>query len=181
MVAGTAPLQEAQYYSSQAVAQAAGIPLTTILAWERRYGVPRPRRARGGRRVYSAADLALVQAMRARTAAGVRAEVAARDLLAAGGDPDDRCGVVPTYVPTEVRDVQCLHCGETTGELLRQYMPDGPCTRFVLAHGVLPPRRGPGGRPRCGRCGGDLYAEPAASRSMPPVPHPGAVPSCDAA
>jgi DNA-binding transcriptional MerR regulator len=169
-------------YSTQEVAQATGIPVTTILAWERRYGVPRPERSEGGRRQYSQADLALLRAMRERTADGVRAEVAARELLHTGSDP---CGVSPqmlTQVRTEVQEIRCLLCGETSGELLTQRACDGTHTRFVLTPGIVPPHRGPTGRPRCGRCGGDLYREPADSRCMLPfVPAAGVASGRDAA
>ena len=160
---------EAPYYSTQAVANATGIPVTTILAWERRYGVPRPRRGDGGRRLYSAEDVALLRAMRLHTAQGVRAEVAARALR----DPDAASRPLHpaalATLPTDVQEVHCLHCGTTSGDLLLQRTPDGVQTRFVLAPGAVPPRRGPGGRARCGRCGGDLYREPVEQRPLPPL------------
>jgi hypothetical protein len=107
--------------------------------------------------------------MRARTAEGIRAETAARELLASG-NPDYLPPPRPrhVYLPTEVKEVSCLHCGELSGELQVQRAPDGQQARFVLAAGAAPPRRGHGNRPRCGRCNGDLFIHAAESRTLPP-------------
>ena len=156
-----------RFYSTLSVAQATGIPATTIIAWERRYGMPRPQRDLGGRRRYSEVDVALLCAMRARTAEGVRAAVAARELLASeGGPPAPR--PAPVYLPTEVSEVRCLHCGALSGELQVQRAPEGSQTRFVPAPGAVLPRRGRGDRPRCGRCDGALFSEPTEGRTLPP-------------
>jgi MerR family transcriptional regulator, light-induced transcriptional regulator len=40
-----------------ALAQACGVPASTLRTWERRYGVPAPQRSSGGQRVYAAADI----------------------------------------------------------------------------------------------------------------------------
>src|SRR5438105_10141168 len=103
---------DGSHYTTLGVAQATGIPATTILAWERRYGLPQPERGPGGRRSYSEADIAVLRAMRARTADGVRAELAARELCAPPGTlPPPRPALV--YLPTEIKEVHCLHCGAT--------------------------------------------------------------------
>jgi DNA-binding transcriptional MerR regulator len=164
------PSEAAMRYSVQDVAQATGIPVNTFLAWEHRYGIPRPRRGPGGRRLYSGADVALLQAMRARTVQGVRAEMAARELLGDDsiGNPRPGRRLVLAHVLTEVQELRCLLCGETSGELLTQRTGGGTRARFVLTPGVLPPSQGPSGRPRCGRCAGDLFREPAERRRMPP-------------
>ncbi len=44
-------------YSIKAVAQATGLSVETLRAWERRYGVVEPRRDGGGHRVYTASDV----------------------------------------------------------------------------------------------------------------------------
>jgi len=156
-------------YSTQAVAEATGIPVTTILAWERRYGLPQPRRTETGRRVYSESDLTLLQAMRARTADGERAEQVARDLLRCGGNPAAARRRLPVYLPTEVQELFCLHCGDACGELLTQRTAQGVVVRFVPQVGASAPRPGTDGRPRCGRCAGGLYREPGERRSLPPL------------
>lgn len=169
MNATTAAERSVVQYSTQGVAQATGIPVTTILAWERRYGLPRPQRAGSGRRLYSARDVELLQAMRARTAEGVRAELAARELLQTDGAPAPPRRAVLTYLPTEVEELHCLHCGQICGELLSQQTAGRRVVRFDLLPGAVRPTRGPGGRVRCGRCGGDLYREPQERRTLPPL------------
>ena len=168
MIATPLPATDVPVYSTLAVSRTTGIPATTILAWERRYGLPRPHRDSGGRRVYSQADVEMLRAMRARTADGVRAEMAARELLAVDGPPLPPSRPRLVYLPTDIKEVGCLHCGELSGELQLQRAPHGPLARFVLAPGAVPPRRGPGNRPRCGRCDGDLFVEARESRTLPP-------------
>jgi DNA-binding transcriptional MerR regulator len=155
-------------YTTQGVADATGIPVTTILAWERRYGVPQPRRTAGGRRLYSSADVALLCALRDRTAQGTRAEVVARALQAGEDESRETPACVLLHLATEIHEVSCLYCGELSGELQTQRTAARALTRFVPAPGARPPARGPGGQPRCGRCGGGLYREPAERRSLPP-------------
>lgn len=46
------------------VAELTGIPRNTLLAWERRYGVPGPERTAGGYRVYSDADVAFLRELK---------------------------------------------------------------------------------------------------------------------
>ncbi|HEY7063533.1 MAG TPA: MerR family transcriptional regulator [Chloroflexota bacterium] len=162
---------DARYYTTLGVARATGIPATTILAWERRYGLPRPERGPSGRRRYSEADVTLLRAMRARTADGVRAELAARELCAPPGTlPPPRPALI--YLPTDIKEVHCLHCGATSGELHTQRAAHGVETRFVRAPGAPPPRRGTGQQPLCGRCSGALFVEPIEQRSLPPFPRP---------
>lgn len=46
------------------VAELTGIPRNTLLAWERRYGVPGPERTAGGYRVYSDAEVAFLRELK---------------------------------------------------------------------------------------------------------------------
>jgi MerR family transcriptional regulator, light-induced transcriptional regulator len=55
-----------------------GVSADLLRVWERRYGVPSPRRTRNGVRLYSRSDEALVGAMRRALASGVPAAEAAR-------------------------------------------------------------------------------------------------------
>lgn len=59
-------------YPIRAVVELTGIPRPTLLAWERRYGVPEPARVEGGRRVYSDEDLELIRELQGLTAKGFR-------------------------------------------------------------------------------------------------------------
>lgn len=91
-----------------AVARRTGIGADTLRKWERRYGVLRPNRTRGGQRRYDERDVARVEWLRDRLADGFRISEAAalladdaataasstaglRDaIVAAVGDPDPR-------------------------------------------------------------------------------------------
>jgi DNA-binding transcriptional MerR regulator len=62
-----------------------GVSTDLLRAWERRYGIPSPRRARNGHRLYSDTDVRLVTAMRRALTQGLPAAEAAR--LAASTPP----------------------------------------------------------------------------------------------
>jgi DNA-binding transcriptional MerR regulator len=59
------------------LARRAGVTPDCLRAWERRYGLLRPRRTRGNRRLYSPADVARVDLMKRHVAAGKPAAQAA--------------------------------------------------------------------------------------------------------
>ena len=58
-------------YAPAEIERLTGIPMNTLRAWERRYGVPKPRRGDGGHRMYTEADLETLQFLRKQVAAGV--------------------------------------------------------------------------------------------------------------
>ncbi len=58
-------------YNTKAVAQETGVPADTFRAWERRYGVPCPHRTKGGHRLYSEREIAIIRWLRDRTAEGL--------------------------------------------------------------------------------------------------------------
>lgn len=51
-------------YRINAVAEMTGIPAATLRAWERRYGVPEPKRTESSYRVYSDSDVELIRRVR---------------------------------------------------------------------------------------------------------------------
>ena len=55
-----------------------GVPVESLRAWERRYGLLAPSRTQGGFRLYGEADVARVLAMRANLDRGMSAAEAAR-------------------------------------------------------------------------------------------------------
>ena len=73
------PADEAGY-NTHAVERLTGVPATTFRAWERRYGVPSPRRLPGGQRVYSEEDVAQVRFLRDQTERGLTASRAVAQL-----------------------------------------------------------------------------------------------------
>ena len=58
------------HFTIKAVAQATGLTVETLRAWERRYEVVRPTRDSSGRRTYSAADVARLRLLRSATELG---------------------------------------------------------------------------------------------------------------
>ena len=58
-------------YTTHAVAERTGIPAETFLAWERRHGVPMPRRTTNQERLYSRRDIADIIWLRKRTNEGI--------------------------------------------------------------------------------------------------------------
>jgi len=76
-----------------------GVSAPLLRAWERRYGLLRPRRTDGGFRVYGAADERRVRGMRARIDQGLSASLAAAAVLA-----DEQSGPGPVARgPDEIR------------------------------------------------------------------------------
>jgi DNA-binding transcriptional MerR regulator len=65
----------------QAAAELSGVPAATLRAWERRYGVPIPRRSASAYRLYNADDVELVRRMRLLVEDGVSPAEAARVVL----------------------------------------------------------------------------------------------------
>jgi methanogenic corrinoid protein MtbC1 len=66
-----AHLSDAPVFNTKAVARETSVPADTFRAWERRYGVPRPKRTAGGHRLYSERDIAIIRWLRDRTGEGV--------------------------------------------------------------------------------------------------------------
>jgi MerR family transcriptional regulator, light-induced transcriptional regulator len=69
-------------YSVKAAAIATGVSGSRLRTWERRYGVPTPKRSASGRRVYDEKDLQIIRRMAALVDAGVPASDAASAVLA---------------------------------------------------------------------------------------------------
>jgi len=88
-VAGAGP------FRIQAAAELSGVPAATLRAWERRYGVPVPRRTASAYRLYNADDVELVRRMRLLVEDGVSPAEAARVVLgSAPAASDDEHGPI---------------------------------------------------------------------------------------
>ncbi len=68
-------------YRINVVAQKTGISPATLRAWERRYGIPVPRRTESSYRVYSEEDIALIQRLRSLCDEGMSPSEAAKVVL----------------------------------------------------------------------------------------------------
>lgn len=118
-----------------AVARIVGVPVETLRTWERRYGLPTPARANGGRRLYSNGEVELLRSVvqlahrgervrdLARLDAGALAE---RLALHRGATPQ------PTSLPSRLR-VALIH--PTLGEQLAGSTPGGHSRLDVVAAG----------------------------------------------
>ncbi|MCE5257812.1 MAG: MerR family transcriptional regulator [Chloroflexi bacterium] len=83
-------------YNLSAVLKETGIKADTLRAWERRYGLPQPRRTAGGHRLYSARDLQTIQWLKMRLSEGLSISSAVgmwQEILGSGRDP------LAEYVP----------------------------------------------------------------------------------
>lgn len=69
-------------YRINAVAEMTGIPAATLRAWERRYGVPEPRRTESSYRVYSDSDVELIRRVRELCEQGMAPSEAAKLVMA---------------------------------------------------------------------------------------------------
>lgn len=69
-------------YRINAVSEMTGIPAATLRAWERRYGLPEPRRTESSYRVYSDADVELIRRVRELCDQGMAPSEAAKLVLA---------------------------------------------------------------------------------------------------
>lgn len=83
-------LDKTPAYNLKAVLRETGLSAATLRAWERRYGLPMPARTRGGQRLYSAYDLAILRWLKSKITEGLtisRAVHLWRQTLASGRDP----------------------------------------------------------------------------------------------
>ena len=62
---------ETQLFNLKVVVHETGLKPDTIRAWERRYGLPQPRRSSGGHRLYSRRDIEIIKWLMARQEEGL--------------------------------------------------------------------------------------------------------------
>lgn len=70
-IRGVRELDTKPIYNIKAVAEATGLPPTTLRAWERRYGALAPSRTGSGYRLYSERDIAVLRWLKARVDEGL--------------------------------------------------------------------------------------------------------------
>ncbi len=95
-------------YNVRVVIRETGLKPDTLRVWERRYGLPEPKRSSGGHRLYSERDIATVKWLMARKQEGMsigRAAALWNSLEAEGKDPlamGGRSAAPTTFTPTPV-------------------------------------------------------------------------------
>jgi DNA-binding transcriptional MerR regulator len=65
-------------YNPKAASAATGVSASTLRSWERRYGLPAPKRSKSGRRLYADTDIAVIQRMASLLETGMAASQAAK-------------------------------------------------------------------------------------------------------
>ncbi len=113
-----AAMEQEAYYNLKAVLKQTGLKADTLRAWERRYGLPSPRRSEGGHRLYSEREIETIKWLIARQEEGLsisRAVDLWQQLLAQGRDP---LGDSP---PEAAPPAPLLVEGETVADLRQQW------------------------------------------------------------
>ena len=84
-------------YRINVVAQKTGISAATLRAWERRYGIPVPRRTESSYRVYSDDDVALIERVRSLCGDGMSPSEAAKVVLSEASQPIEHAHLGDPY------------------------------------------------------------------------------------
>jgi DNA-binding transcriptional MerR regulator len=113
-------------YNLRAVVQETGLKADTLRAWERRYGLPVPKRSEGGHRLYSRRDIEILKWLVERVAEGLtisRAVELWRNLEEAGDDP-----VADLLSPTIGQPQYVVDAGSTLDEIRQAWI--SACIQF---------------------------------------------------
>jgi DNA-binding transcriptional MerR regulator/methylmalonyl-CoA mutase cobalamin-binding subunit len=86
-------------YTIKHAAELTGVPVATLRAWERRYGVLAPRRTEAGYRLYDERSIRIITALRDLVAAGWSAQQAAREVTRRQTDPVSQPAVGAVTAP----------------------------------------------------------------------------------
>ncbi len=76
-------------YRIQSVAEMTGVSAATLRAWERRYGIPAPRRTASAYRLYTDQDVELIKRVRGLCDSGIAPSQAAQMVLASQGSREE--------------------------------------------------------------------------------------------
>jgi MerR family transcriptional regulator, light-induced transcriptional regulator len=143
------------YMQIGAFSRSVGVSADVLRAWERRYGLPRPRRTENGRRLYGRADAQLVAAMRRALERGVPAAEAARLATAEPAEPaapeavdGGELGALRAELDGALARFDDASAHEQLDRLFGVYSVDA-----ALAEVVLPHLRELGERWACGEIG----------------------------
>ncbi|HSJ54704.1 MAG TPA: MerR family transcriptional regulator, partial [Anaerolineae bacterium] len=111
-------MEKEPFYNLKAVLRQTGLKADTLRAWERRYGLPNPRRSEGRHRLYSRRDIETIKWLIARQEEGLsisRAVDLWEQLLAQGRDP------LGNPAPEAAATAPVLVAGETVAELRQEW------------------------------------------------------------
>lgn len=114
----TNTMEKEAYYNLKAVLKQTGLKADTLRAWERRYGLPSPRRSEGGHRLYSRREIETIKWLIARQEEGLsisRAVDLWEQIRTAGRDP------LIESPPDTTAAAPVLVMGETVAELRQEW------------------------------------------------------------
>src|SRR5689334_20363241 len=97
-------------YRVKTVTELTGIPRNTLVAWERRYGIPKPERLSNGYRLYSDDDVSVLLRLRDALASGLQMSEAA-EMVREGG--------VPSHLPKNAALKEAATFAQAREELLK--------------------------------------------------------------
>ncbi|MEZ4591164.1 MAG: MerR family transcriptional regulator [Chloroflexota bacterium] len=112
-------------FNLKVVLSETGVKAHTVRAWEKKYGLPKPTRSKGGHRVYTQHDISIVKWLMARLEEGMTIRRAAelwQSMEEKGGDPLD-------YVGYQVDELNTIfEKGQTLGEIRQAWI--NSCLKF---------------------------------------------------
>src|SRR5215510_2468359 len=82
-------ISDAPRYNIKVVVQQTQVNISTLRAWEQRYGIPHPKRSEHGHRLYSQRDVAIIKWLKHCTEGGLAISQAIVMLREAGGNGAD--------------------------------------------------------------------------------------------
>ncbi len=115
-------MEKEPFYNLKAVLRQTGLKADTLRAWERRYGLPNPKRSEGGHRLYSRREIDTIKWLIARQEEGLsisRAVDLWEQMLAQNRDP------LSSSLPEVAAAAPVLVAGETLADLRQEWTAAG--------------------------------------------------------
>ncbi len=109
-------------FNLKAVVRQTGIKPDTLRAWERRYGLPVPRRSTGGHRLYSQHDIDTISWLSARQQEGLSIKRAVEQWRQIEADGHDPLETVASFATTRTAAPRPYSTGETLEGMSRDWL-----------------------------------------------------------
>ncbi len=135
-------MEREPYYNLKAVLRQTGLKADTLRAWERRYGLPNPKRSEGGHRLYSRREIETIQWLIDRQREGLsisRAVDLWEQIVAQGGDPLRSPGAEPAAAPVLVAGESVAELREAWIAACLAYQEQGAEQVLTQAFALYPP------------------------------------------
>jgi len=109
-------------FNLKAVVRQTGIKSDTLRAWERRYGLPLPRRSTGGHRLYSQHDIDTINWLSARQQEGLSIKRAVEQWRQIEADGHDPLEAVASFATTRTAATRPYSTGDTLEGMSRDWL-----------------------------------------------------------